>query len=618
MAGPYQRIQDGQSADVGESAITTVVNAVEEGLEAVEAALPGKAAASHTHAQGDITGLASALASKADTSHGHAQSDITGLTTALAGKSDTGHTHPEVYDPAGSAAAAQAAAAVDATTKANAAQAASVQRANHTGTQLASTIGDFDTRVRTSRLDQMAAPTAAVALGGQRITGLATPVAATDAATKAYVDGGSAADRINLAAEGVVQDCRSIKVSTVAGNTRVVAQSSDHPALGANVFSASDVGKAIHINGAAAGAWLRTTVSAFVSPTQVDVAVAPTSSVTDRGAVIGTDNTTTLSSIFAGLTEGAFVYAPASSFGILTSGGHTTSANRIVFAGAGREATRFVTTADTANMFTFNGYLCEVRDMQFLHGAGWANLANSGTAVWPTAGSAIRFTATFWAGARIRNVHAVGFYIGGDVNSGQVQIDDSVWESCYLAGLRLDNSAADYGMHSVRGCHFAWSAGARQSGASGVLWIKGGGLGITECRFDGRTEWHVRMQFDGSEYTGNIRINNNMFEDFQAHAIYATVSTGDGDLGYISISNNVIQGGGNSPINLNAATYGANRFRVGSDHGFAAVSIIGNARYNGVGSMVTLTRCRDVAVVGNTQIGGTVVAQTNCVNVRES
>jgi hypothetical protein len=48
-------------------------------------------------------------------------------------------------------------------------------RANHTGTQLASTVSDFDTQVRTSRLDQMAAPTASVALNAQKITGLGTP-----------------------------------------------------------------------------------------------------------------------------------------------------------------------------------------------------------------------------------------------------------------------------------------------------------------------------------------------------------------------------------------------------------------------------------------------------------
>jgi len=60
-------------------------------------------------------------------------------------------------------------------------------RANHTGTQTASTISDFDTQVRTSRLDQMAAPTAAVALNAQKITGLADPTNAQDAVTLNYI-----------------------------------------------------------------------------------------------------------------------------------------------------------------------------------------------------------------------------------------------------------------------------------------------------------------------------------------------------------------------------------------------------------------------------------------------
>ena len=60
-------------------------------------------------------------------------------------------------------------------------------RANHTGTQAASTISDFDTQVRTSRLDQMAAPTAGVALNAQKITGLADPTNAQDAVTLNYI-----------------------------------------------------------------------------------------------------------------------------------------------------------------------------------------------------------------------------------------------------------------------------------------------------------------------------------------------------------------------------------------------------------------------------------------------
>ena len=47
----------------------------------------------------------------------------------------------------------------------------------------------FDTQVRTSRLDQMASPTADVSLNSRKITGLADPTSDTDAANKRYVDG---------------------------------------------------------------------------------------------------------------------------------------------------------------------------------------------------------------------------------------------------------------------------------------------------------------------------------------------------------------------------------------------------------------------------------------------
>ena len=45
-----------------------------------------------------------------------------------------------------------------------------------------------DARVRANRLDQMASPTAAVSANSQKITDLADPTAATDAANKGYVD----------------------------------------------------------------------------------------------------------------------------------------------------------------------------------------------------------------------------------------------------------------------------------------------------------------------------------------------------------------------------------------------------------------------------------------------
>ena len=49
-------------------------------------------------------------------------------------------------------------------------------------------VTDFDTGVQENRLDQMAAPTAAVDFNAQLITGIADPVNDTDAASKGYVD----------------------------------------------------------------------------------------------------------------------------------------------------------------------------------------------------------------------------------------------------------------------------------------------------------------------------------------------------------------------------------------------------------------------------------------------
>jgi hypothetical protein len=61
-------------------------------------------------------------------------------------------------------------------------------RANHTGTQLASTVSNFDTQVRTSKVTDLAVPTGSFSMNSQKITDLATPTLSTDASTKAYVD----------------------------------------------------------------------------------------------------------------------------------------------------------------------------------------------------------------------------------------------------------------------------------------------------------------------------------------------------------------------------------------------------------------------------------------------
>jgi hypothetical protein len=90
-------------------------------------------------------------------------------------------------------------------------------RANHTGTQAASTISDFDTQVRTSRLDQMAAPTGSVSLNSQKVTSLATPTDNADAATKLYVDT-KVADLVN-SAPGTLDTLGEIANAIQSGGT---------------------------------------------------------------------------------------------------------------------------------------------------------------------------------------------------------------------------------------------------------------------------------------------------------------------------------------------------------------------------------------------------------------
>ena len=70
-------------------------------------------------------------------------------------------------------------------------------------------ISDFDTGVRTNRLNELTAPNGAVSVNSQKITGLADPTADNDAANKGYVDG---------VAQGLdVKD--SVKATTTSNGT---------------------------------------------------------------------------------------------------------------------------------------------------------------------------------------------------------------------------------------------------------------------------------------------------------------------------------------------------------------------------------------------------------------
>lgn len=100
-------------------------------------------------------------------------------------------------------------------------------------TLAASKISDFDTQVRTNRLDQMTAPNASVSFNSQNITGLADPVNAQDAATKNYVDsavqGISPKDSVRVAttANITLSGTQTIDGIAVIAGDRVLVKNQD-------------------------------------------------------------------------------------------------------------------------------------------------------------------------------------------------------------------------------------------------------------------------------------------------------------------------------------------------------------------------------------------------------
>ena len=171
----------------------------------LDAGLATKAALAHAHVTSDVTGLQSALDLKAPL----ASPGLTGTPTSPTAAVDTNTTQIAttafVLGQAGATAPAMdGTAAVGSSSR--------FARADHvhptdtsrapltspalTGTPTAPTPanGTNTTQiattafVRATRLDQLAAPAADIALGGYRLTGLGDPQGAQDAVTKAYVD----------------------------------------------------------------------------------------------------------------------------------------------------------------------------------------------------------------------------------------------------------------------------------------------------------------------------------------------------------------------------------------------------------------------------------------------
>jgi hypothetical protein len=123
------------------------------------------------------TTVTNSLAAKAPLASPTFTGTVGGITKSMVGLGNVDNTSdaskPVSTAQAAADAAVASAAASDATTKANAAQAAAVQRANHTGTQTASTISDFTTAASAAApVQSVAGRTGAVTIAAADVSGL--------------------------------------------------------------------------------------------------------------------------------------------------------------------------------------------------------------------------------------------------------------------------------------------------------------------------------------------------------------------------------------------------------------------------------------------------------------
>lgn len=213
--------------------------------------------------------------------------------------------------------------------------------ANDIPTLTASKVSDFDTQVRSNRLDQLAVPTANVSLNSRNLTNLADPVNAQDAATKAYVD----AARQGLDAKDSVRVATTVNVALTGATTTVIdgiTLAAGNRILVKNQTTGSENGIYVF----ATGAWSRATdadTSAKVS-SGLFVFVEEGTVNSDSGWVLTTDGVITIGTTSLG-------FAQFSGAGQITAGAGLTKNGNTIDVGTASTG-RIVVNSDTIDLAT--------------------------------------------------------------------------------------------------------------------------------------------------------------------------------------------------------------------------------------------------------------------------
>jgi hypothetical protein len=135
----------------------------------------------------------------------------------------------------------------------------------------------------TGRLDQLPAPTAAVDLNSQKITGLGTPTVSTDAATKAYADAG---DTTTLAATAASATAAASSATAASGSATSAANSATNSATSATASATSATNSATSATAAAASATAAAGSATAAAASAASISGGPVASVNGATGIV--------------------------------------------------------------------------------------------------------------------------------------------------------------------------------------------------------------------------------------------------------------------------------------------------------------------------------------------
>jgi hypothetical protein len=240
-------------------------------------------------------------------------------------------------------------------------------RANHTGTQLANTISNFDTQVRTSTLNQMVAPTADLSINTHKLTNVVDGTGAQDAVTKNQLDAALAGVATGQVLKGAVVCAATTNVTLATPGATIdgITMSNPMTILLAGQTSASENGPYV---------WTGASTPLSRAPNW-DVSgeavlgsywIVEQGSQADTFALLTNDTavtlgTTALAFVFRGVAGSAYTAGdgltdtPANTFNVGAGSGIAVTANAVAVDATVARIVKGVIPTSTSGIFSISG-----------------------------------------------------------------------------------------------------------------------------------------------------------------------------------------------------------------------------------------------------------------------